>query len=359
MRRMRCLLLLPLVLLDAATAFAPPSLHSDCHPSRCRSYYRSSAAGSSSSAEEPPLPPPSLAGRRAYFVNLSNGCEACGALAAAGVPWAAVRIQSSHLEGKHYAELLDGLDANFLVHLAAGAECVVLDFGANRKQWPDGVPPGVPRALWQGLAFIRFAVHDAWGLPPPPKETLRLRGHDGTEHFESALRALPQRTRRRLRYFRDFLPPQHLPSPPSSSSPPSLASSLASSPLPSSSSSSSSLSSSSSSSLSCTPPPPPPPPPPPFSVRLRSAYRLTALDKQKATHVAAFRAAALTNPALVASSSSSSSSSYSPAVTAVECGDGSGCGCGDLWLPDGMVEYDPAAFTAAGRGKVARSSSSS
>lgn len=309
----------------------------------------------------------SLSTRRAYFVNLSNGAEAASALAAAGVPWAAIRIQSSHLEGNHYGMLLDGLDSNFLLHLAMGVECVVLDYGANRKQWPTTVispgkeavtsPASVPRALWQGLEFVRFAVHDAWGLPPPTH--VRLRGHDARSLFADKVRSLPERTRRRLRYFRDFLPPNAAP-PRASTTAGADCDSFSTAVTARRIMRSPSLPTEATSSATVF-----------DAVRLRCAYQATTRDKQRDFHARVLRSASETNPSLVHlqtprhhSIVTRSNDDQGGAEAEAEAGEKGSWHhnhvheskkdekSDDLWLPGGMVEYVASDYIAAGRGKV-------
>ena len=175
---------------------------------------------------------------------------------------------------------------------------MVLDFGSNQKQWPDEMKPGVPRALYQGLEFVKFACHNIWNLPPV---SVKVRGHDAHQDFADAVRKIPPRTRRRIKYFRDFVAPGT------------------------------------------------------EQIYLRAAYAPTLLDKQKVgiisvdhstrgrgtlicltrssgpsqqIHVSELRSAMLHNPATIDSSEK-------------------------LWLPEEMIEYVSSDYEAAGRGLVA------
>jgi hypothetical protein len=53
-------------------------------------------------------------------------------------------------------KVLCELDANLLVSLALGYSCVVYDFGSRDKK------RGVPRALWYGTEFVRYALDWYW-----------------------------------------------------------------------------------------------------------------------------------------------------------------------------------------------------
>ena len=121
--------------------------------------------------------------RRAHFINLTNGIEALDKLPPDlqnNVNF--VRIQSSKCEANDFYGILQDVDHNLLFHLATGAECVVYDFGSRGSQWPGAEDQKVPRAIWWGLEWIRYALTRAWklpdgGAPPaalPPSDALPL-----------------------------------------------------------------------------------------------------------------------------------------------------------------------------------------
>mmetsp|Transcript_2664 Transcript_2664/g.5545 ORF Transcript_2664/g.5545 Transcript_2664/m.5545 type:complete len:267 (+) Transcript_2664:10-810(+) len=133
-----------------------------------------------------------------HFVNLSNGAEALAPLLQAGLPpeqCSFVRIQSTHCERKDFNGVLSNLDHNLLIHLAMGFECRVYDFGSRS-------PPFVPRALWYGLEWSKYALARLWKLNPPPPN---LRGHGAETMFEEKLCSVPEPLRRRLIYYRTLL----------------------------------------------------------------------------------------------------------------------------------------------------------
>jgi hypothetical protein len=144
-----------------------------------------------------------------HFLNLSNGLEALDGLLAAGVPAEGVsfcRIQSSQCEAQDFNGLLSNLDHDMLIHLALGHECRVYDFGSRGAVWvdPDGTSSEryVPRAIWWGLEWWRYALNTLWELPAahPPM----LRGINVERHFRDALRTLPKKEGKRLKYYRAF-----------------------------------------------------------------------------------------------------------------------------------------------------------
>eukprot|EP00965_Chrysotila_dentata_P202347 6181080-Pleurochrysis_carterae.AAC.4 len=148
-----------------------------------------------SSIPEPPAPVK-------HFVNLSNGVEAIEDLSRAGVPvgeLAFCRIQSSHCEQNDYVSILNSLDANMLTYLALGFECRVYDFGSRGAIWSQtaiDAGPGkseflyIPRALWWGLEWQRYALNQLWLLPDKP--TPLLHGYNVQKLFQKYFRDVPQ-----------------------------------------------------------------------------------------------------------------------------------------------------------------------
>jgi len=143
-----------------------------------------------------------------HYLNLSNGVEAMDKLLAAGVPAEHIsfcRIQSSQCEAQDFTGLIGNLDNDMLVHLALGHECRIYDFGSRGMTWtgPDGTPGEkfVPRAIWWGVEWWRYALNSIWHLPG---RAPLLRGHNVEARFREALYNLPRKERRRLKYYRAF-----------------------------------------------------------------------------------------------------------------------------------------------------------
>lgn len=109
-----------------------------------------------------------------------------------------VRIQSTLCEQQQFEKMMNFLDADLLLHLALGRCCIVIDYGSRNKK------RGAPRALWMGLEFVRFALMRLW-LDRPA--TAYLRGHSVGDAFERTLQGFSKSSKKRLRYFRRFLPP--------------------------------------------------------------------------------------------------------------------------------------------------------
>lgn len=138
-----------------------------------------------------------------HFINLSNGLEAAPFLSRLGISFGVIRAQSSQCESSKPEKLLDAISDDFLLALAQGNTAYVYDFGSRDPQW------GVPRALWYGMEFVRWVLELEWlGEPTRPPS---LRGKDGGEQFRSRLRAMREDTKKRIKYFRQFLPQEGLP----------------------------------------------------------------------------------------------------------------------------------------------------
>jgi len=67
----------------------------------------------------------------------------------------------------------------------------------------DGTPGWkfVPRAIWMGVEWWRYALNNIWYLPG---RAPLLRGNNVEARFREALSNLPQKERRRLKYYRAF-----------------------------------------------------------------------------------------------------------------------------------------------------------
>jgi hypothetical protein len=125
-----------------------------------------------------------------HFVNLTNGIEAIRHIEG---EYSFIRIQSTACEQKRWDFILQELDYNFLVSLALGYECVVYDYGANKP---------VPRAVYQGLEFVRYVLNLHWFGRETPAY---VKGHNAAGYFRLVHAQLEERTLKRLDYFRKFL----------------------------------------------------------------------------------------------------------------------------------------------------------
>lgn len=143
-----------------------------------------------------------------HFINLKNGVEAIPTLRAVGIDdYAFVRIQSTLCEAGDMEKMMLELDANLLVSLALGYSCVVYDFGSRDKK------RGVPRALWYGLEFARFALNRYWfdgddAAVTTDRRGPVLRGKRVDDDFRRKLASLSKSAKKRIKYYRKFVTPE-------------------------------------------------------------------------------------------------------------------------------------------------------
>ena len=81
------------------------------------------------------------------------------------------------------------------------------DFGSRGNVWEtdDGESElrYVPRALWWGFEWSRYALHRLWHLPEPPEPLLR--GVRVRKMFDEQLNVLPKKLAKRLKYYRPYV----------------------------------------------------------------------------------------------------------------------------------------------------------
>lgn len=129
-----------------------------------------------------------------YFINLSTGIEGI-----ADMPFlqndnvSFIRIQSSHCEAAAFEDILLGLDSNFLMYLALGYTCVVVDYGARSN---------TSKAVRIGLEWIRYFLNIIW-FNKRIKPIINQK--DVTEFFYENYIKVTNKTRSRFRYYRKFL----------------------------------------------------------------------------------------------------------------------------------------------------------
>lgn len=125
-----------------------------------------------------------------HFINLTNGIEAIPQIPHID---GFIRIQSSHCEKKCWDLIIRELDNNFLMWLALGYTIYVYDFGARKI---------VPRAIYQGLEWIKFVLYKRWFN----KDYIPIvKGHNCTKYFEKCYNQLSYEAKRKVDYFKKFL----------------------------------------------------------------------------------------------------------------------------------------------------------
>jgi len=124
------------------------------------------------------------------YINLTNGIELISSFPEG---YRFLRIQSTACEQKRWDFIIADLDHDLLMNLAIGNDCVVYDCGHN----------GEPRALWQGLEWIKYVLNRIWfGKIIEPV----LRGKKiGHFYFDEQYRNLSKPTVSKLQYYKKFL----------------------------------------------------------------------------------------------------------------------------------------------------------
>lgn len=132
------------------------------------------------------------------YINLTNGIEAIPTIPL-NEGYRFIRIQSTLCEQKNWDRIIQELDYDFLMNLALGNKCVVYDFGARKY---------IPRAIYQGLLFIKYVLYKRWiGVDYKAilKRSDNKEGINCTRYFEQCYNKLDDRTLRKLDYFKPFL----------------------------------------------------------------------------------------------------------------------------------------------------------
>ena len=133
--------------------------------------------------------------KRRIYLNLTNGLEYL--LRNSELSYddiRLIRLQSTACEQKRWDFILNDLDYGFYMDLALGYEVTVVDYSSKRK---------IPRAVWQGMAFVRFVLNKVW-FELDEKVIVRD-GKDSTEYFNQEFYKLERTTLRKLKYFKRFL----------------------------------------------------------------------------------------------------------------------------------------------------------
>ncbi|KAA8491517.1 hypothetical protein FVE85_2532 [Porphyridium purpureum] len=143
-----------------------------------------------------------------HAVNLTNGLELMDNVVEIirrtgrnpGQHMTFCRIQSSLLEMQCLDQVLCELDSNVLLHLAMNHVVFVYDVGSRSKHTK------VPRAIWYGVEFIKYAVMYLWfgGESPRLPEKVMLRGHNVAPYWKRQCSFLQKHTKKRIRYFRPY-----------------------------------------------------------------------------------------------------------------------------------------------------------
>lgn len=134
---------------------------------------------------------------RIDYINLTNGIESLPTLPSG---YRFIRIQSTTCEQKLWDKLIQDLDYDFLLNVALGNKCIIYDYGARKP---------IPRAIYQGIEFIKYVLHKRWLNEEYLTDCNRSKGEhirkDCNSYFESCYRNLEDRTKKKLDYFKPYV----------------------------------------------------------------------------------------------------------------------------------------------------------
>lgn len=134
------------------------------------------------------------------YINLTNGVEAIPMLKFWNEDYRFIRIQSTTCEQKNWDRLIQDLDYDFLMNLALGHKCVVYDFGARKP---------VPRAVYQGLEFVKYVLNRRWlgqeYITNVNRSKNKERKNNCKDYFDKCYQQLEDRTKKKLDYFLSYV----------------------------------------------------------------------------------------------------------------------------------------------------------
>lgn len=128
------------------------------------------------------------------FINLTNGIEAIKKHNLKDYSF--IRIQSSQVERHCWEKILLNIDDNLLMNLALGNICRIYDYSANKL---------IPRALYQGVAFLEFVLERRWFGRNTP---INIKGLvAGDTFYDKAYEKIRRNkdVKKKLDYFKKFL----------------------------------------------------------------------------------------------------------------------------------------------------------
>lgn len=131
-----------------------------------------------------------------HYINLTNGIEAIPTLPSNDYRF--IRIQSTVCEQHLWDKLLLELSDDLLMNLALGYECIIYDYGAGKP---------VPKAVYQGLEFIRYVLHRRW-LKMEYQPVIQRNKHTEINcwrEFDHYYRNLSKKAKKKIDYFLPYL----------------------------------------------------------------------------------------------------------------------------------------------------------
>lgn len=122
-----------------------------------------------------------------HFINLTNGIQAIEDYELSDYRF--LRLQSTACEQKRWEDIIMTITDDFMVATALGHNCIVYDYGANKE---------VPRAIWQGLEWVKYCLLKRWhNTEYQPQGRMKT----GAEYFSSQYKSLSKKVKNRLDYY--------------------------------------------------------------------------------------------------------------------------------------------------------------
>jgi hypothetical protein len=122
-----------------------------------------------------------------HWINLTNGLQAIKEYNL--TDYRVMRLQSTWCEQKHWGRILWSIPDEFLFQLALGHTCIVYDYGVRKE---------IPRAIWQGLEWVRYVLTRRWNnyiiIPQGRSRKMEL-------YFARQYKLLSKNIKNRLDYY--------------------------------------------------------------------------------------------------------------------------------------------------------------
>jgi hypothetical protein len=125
-----------------------------------------------------------------HYINLTNGIRAIEDYGLQD--YRVIRLQSTWCEQKLFDEILFTISDDLLLNLAIGNKCIIYDYGANKE---------VPRAIWQGVEWLKFVLWKRWfDIDYEPKG----RSVYSKKYFGTLYQELSRSVKAKLDYYKKF-----------------------------------------------------------------------------------------------------------------------------------------------------------
>jgi len=127
-----------------------------------------------------------------HYINLTNGIEAIKDYNLTDYTF--IRLQSTACEQKRWNDIILTMSDDLLMSAALGHLCIIYDYGANKK---------TPRAMWQGLTWLKYVLHRRWyGVEYAPPNS---RSANCIPYFRQKYIILSGPAKAKIDYFKKYI----------------------------------------------------------------------------------------------------------------------------------------------------------